>query len=223
MHVHLLPLLLFLTAVPPIQPAPRPPLGTTTVRIPHSGSLPQQHASLHVLALRGGFAGGAVVAEGPIHEDDAGITMYRHHQGGLEPPPTFSLKTTDQDFGVDYGCNAFMFEVRCKNRPLVITGMQICSADGSPYDYKVATTANSWPDAMTDESVWSICGGGNRLYIPDHTPGEYGCLPWAMAGVRVEVGESRAFVVWSKDNHAAVGYRVVGEVETCLARRVGRD
>ncbi len=45
--------------------------------------------------------------------------------------------THTEDFGVDYGSYGFMFDIRATNRPIVITGMQICSGDGTPQDYKV--------------------------------------------------------------------------------------
>ena len=70
------------------------------------------------------------------------MTMWRHDQGDLEVAPSFSLRTQGQDPGVDYGANGFMFDVICGGRPIIITGLQICSADGSPYDYKV--TPHPW-------------------------------------------------------------------------------
>lgn len=51
--------------------------------------------------------------------------------------PLCAWRVGAEDKGVDYGCNGFMFDVVVGKRPIVITGMQICSAHGTPFDYKV--------------------------------------------------------------------------------------
>lgn len=43
---------------------------------------------------------------------------------------------------------------------------------------------------MTDHERWTLCGGGNKVYVPDHEHGQYGVLPWAVHGVRVEAGQT---------------------------------
>jgi hypothetical protein len=91
---------------------------------------------------------------------------------------------------VDYGANGFMFDVVAGKRPIVITGIQMCSASGSPFNYKVNTAPCSWADAMTDEARWTLCGGGNRVYLPDHDHGQYAPLPFVYRGVRIEPGQT---------------------------------
>jgi hypothetical protein len=51
--------------------------------------------------------------------------MYRYELDTLQPLPQNALQTADQEEGVDYGCYGFMFSVRAKNVPIVITGIQV--------------------------------------------------------------------------------------------------
>ena len=54
--------------------------------------------------------------------------MYRYHQQeGLEPVPSYSLQTADQEEGVDYSAFGFMFDVHARDAPLVVTGLQVGS------------------------------------------------------------------------------------------------
>ena len=59
--------------------------------------------------------------------------MFRYRDNDLEHVPRNQLRSTDQDFGVDYGGYGFTFDVRARKGPVLIVGMQICSADGCPY------------------------------------------------------------------------------------------
>ena len=57
-----------------------------------------------------------------------GVHMYRYHQQeGLEPVPSYSLQTADQEEGVDYSAFGFMFDVHARDAPLVVTGLQVSS------------------------------------------------------------------------------------------------
>jgi hypothetical protein len=68
-----------------------------------------------LLPLRGG--------EDDINEDE-GVEVFRTVDGyDLEPLPTYSLRTPDQDDGVDYGAHGFMFNIEnTAKRTVIITG-----------------------------------------------------------------------------------------------------
>jgi hypothetical protein len=55
----------------------------------------------------------------------AAVEMYRYELDTLQPFPEHALRTADQEEGVDYGSYGFMFSVRAKNVPIVITGIQV--------------------------------------------------------------------------------------------------
>lgn len=69
-----------------------------------------------LLPLRGG--------EDDINEDE-GVEVFRTVDGyDLEPLPTYSLRTPDQDDGVDYGAHGFMFNIEnTAKRTVIITGI----------------------------------------------------------------------------------------------------
>ncbi|EKX50844.1 hypothetical protein GUITHDRAFT_134950 [Guillardia theta CCMP2712] len=155
---------------------------------------------------------------GPGRLNDAmkDINFYRTTDGySLEPAPQYSLRTADQDEGVDYGAHGFMFNIVAK-RSVVITGVQICSADGGPFDYDIYTCPQPWEHSFQDETKWTACGGGFRVScvqvnIPGHEHGEYGKLPFTDEGVKISGGQTRAFYIHSKNEDTAVGYHLLGD------------
>ena len=157
------------------------------------------------LRLRGGASEG-------VDGEDEGVQIYRTVDGfDLEREPTHSLRTPDQDFGVDYGAHGFMFNIEntCA-QPLWVTGLQIAAGDGTPHNYVLYTSSQAWQEAQHDPAAWRECGGGRRLYIPDHEHGVYGKLP--MDTVEIASGAQQAFFIHSDDDAASVGYRLLNDI-----------
>ena len=150
-------------------------------------------------------------------DEDEGVEVFRTVEGhDLEPMPCFSLRTPDQEPGVDYGAYGFMFNIaNIGPSTVLISGLQICSGDGTPHNYAVYTSAARWQEAQNDPSAWKECGGGRRLYIPDHEHGVYGKLP--MAPVEIAPQETRAIFIHGDDDCASVGYRMIGDEEEAQA------
>jgi len=140
-----------------------------------------------------------------------GVQVFRTVDGhDLEPMPSFRIRTPDQDPGVDYGAHGFMFNIaNTGTRAVLISGLQICSGDGTPHNYVLYTSEGCWQDAQHDPAAWTECGGGRRVYIPDHEHGVYGKLP--MAPVEIAPQKMRAFYIHSDDDSASVGYRMLSD------------
>ena len=47
-----------------------------------------------------------------------------------------SLYCSSHPCSQDYGAYGFMFDIVAPRRAILVTGLQICSADGTPRDYK---------------------------------------------------------------------------------------
>ena len=143
--------------------------------------------------------------------EDEGVQVFRTVDGyDLEPMPSFSVRTPDQDPGLDYGAHGFMFNIENTGTGTVlISGLQICSGDGTPHNYVLYTSEVRWQDAQHDPAAWTECGGGRRVYIPDHEHGVYGKLP--MAPVEIAPQKMRAFYIHSDDDSASVGYRMLSD------------
>ncbi|KAJ1471426.1 hypothetical protein T484DRAFT_1977832 [Baffinella frigidus] len=180
-----------------------------------------------LLRLRGGKEGDAHLmndGDPAASMEYPGIQMFRYQQQeGLEPTPNYALRTADQEEGVDYSAFGFMFDVRARDAPLVVTGLQICSGLGTPYDYKVQTCRGSWTEARHDHSKWTICGGGNRIYVPDYEHNEYGSVPFASEGVEMAPGETRGFLIHSNNAISAVGYRALDDTDNLDKRITDQD
>eukprot|EP00960_Hanusia_phi_P016012 471713-Hanusia_phi.AAC.3 len=100
------------------------------------------------MALRGGDSDEEEFGPERLIQELKDINLYRTTDGfTLESKPQFSLRTADQDEGVvrffeeyyrdeeaalqDYGAHGFMFNILAHG-DVVITGIQICAADGGP-------------------------------------------------------------------------------------------
>lgn len=115
----------------------------------------------------------------------------------------YSLSTSRHSHVSYYG---FMFNIRAKAYPIVITGLRLGSTSPKgPFTYRIYTCPQPWRGVAESPEHWIQIGEG-----PAQLPwrvGEYAPVPLAAGGVGVPAGATQALYIHCPECAEAVAYR----------------